>query len=177
MKKLLLIVWLCGSTLALIAQEKVMKITPVKKGEEPQQVMEAIKKDFPEAVSKDLAFLPTKIYGDEWNVEVTGDDVNELNFYEIDLIQGKNHYAAVYNKDGKLLSSKEIIRSESPPSVVNEAIGKFKGWKMDKFHETIRYRNHKTTDTYKIKLHKGAEHKVVFIDPKGEIINTRFVLF
>jgi hypothetical protein len=63
------------------------------------------------------------------------------------------------------------------PSPVRASINKFKGWHVDKVHEILTYRDNKLTDTYRVKLQKGAEHKTVFLDSHGEIINTRFVLF
>jgi len=40
-----------------------LTLRPVKKGEEPKEVMNAIRKDFPKAIVSDLNFLPAKLYG------------------------------------------------------------------------------------------------------------------
>ena len=56
-------------------------------------------------------FLPGKLYGDQWYIDLQSDELNHEDFYQVEIKvkQGNRDYTAVYNKEGKLLSSKEII--------------------------------------------------------------------
>ncbi len=180
MKKLILAIWLGCWALGAAAQVETLKVTKVKKGDEPQVVVDAIKKDFPDFIANNLSFLPAKLYGEEWNISTEGSTVDtDINFYQITLNQGKgNYYTAVYDKDGNLLSSKQEIDNSKLPKEIAETVNKFisAGWHTDRTHDIIKYKNDKFTRTYKVKLEKGIEHKILFIDPAGNIINTRFTL-
>ena len=43
------------------AQSETLTVKAVKKGEEPKEVMDAIKQDFPKAIVGDLSVLPAKL--------------------------------------------------------------------------------------------------------------------
>jgi hypothetical protein len=175
MKNLTIAVWLICLALGASAQQKTLAIEKVKKGEEPKAVIDAVNKEFPQSITKDLSFLPAELYGQEWNVNVTGDEFEKSVLYQVQIKHGNTDYTAVYDKDGKLLSSKQLIHRAKLPAEVMATIKKFTGWHIDDTHELIKYNGNKTiTDTYKVKLEKGVEHKIVFLDPKGNIINTRF---
>jgi hypothetical protein len=175
MKKIILVIWLACWVLGTAAQEKKAVITPVKKGEEPQAVMDALKKDFPNTMVENLSFLPRKLYGEEWNIFIEGDENADPSFFEVRVKKENEFYTAVYNKSGKLLSSKHIIQNAALPKEVLETVKKFAGWHMDKVQEIIEYRNNDLTNVYKIKLQQGMKHKNVFINAKGEIVNERIV--
>ncbi|GAB3220597.1 hypothetical protein GCM10027423_52420 [Spirosoma arcticum] len=57
-------IWAKGSTV-----DKTVTITHVKKGEQPQAVLDALRKDFANTTIKDTAFLPGTLYGMEWSVQ------------------------------------------------------------------------------------------------------------
>ncbi len=178
MKKLTLIIGLLCLTIGVIAQQEQLTVTKVKHGEEPKVVMSAIKNDFPNAVSKNFSFLPAKLYGKEWNVQLEGDALENATYYLVGIKAGKTEYTAVYDKDGKLMSSKQVIENAKLPRPVNETIKKFEGWHIDAATELIKYNGAKTiTDIYKIKIQKGAEHRVIFLDPEGHIHEAAFALF
>lgn len=176
MKKLILALALMCVTLGVMAQQQKLTITKVKKGEEPKAVMDAIQRDFPKAVSKDLSFLPARLYGEEWNIELEGDQLDEVKYYQISIKDENTDYTAVYNGNGKLLSSKQIIEDEPLPPAVSESIKKFKGWHIDKTFEIIRYNGKKVSDIYRVKIQKGAEHKFIYLDANGNIIDSRIAL-
>lgn len=174
MKKLIIAIWL-GYALGAAAQET-MTITQVKKGDEPQAVMDAIKTDFPQSVQKELAYLPGKLYGREWNVTRDGEQLDNLTFFQVRIKQGNTNYTAVYDKDGKLLSSMHVVEPAKMPVQVQATVKKYAGWHVDSSSEQIKYNGKTTTDVYKIKLQKGVEHKVIFVDPTGNVVNTRFAI-
>lgn len=176
MKKTILAIWLMCLALGVMAQEKKLTVTKVKKGDEPQAVMDALKQDFPKAITKDLSFLPSKLYGEEWNVQLEGDEINTPNFYQVSIKQGNRDYTAIYDKNGTLLSSKEVIRNSPLPPKVAATVKTFAGWHVDKVHEIIKYKGKTGDNFYRVKLQKGAEHKIVYLDRDGNIIDTRFAL-
>lgn len=178
MKKSVLIIILLCLAMGAIAQQEQLTITKVKHGEEPKAVMNAIKSDFPNSVSRNFAFLPAKLYGKEWNVQLEGDAMESATYYQALIKSGKTEYTAVYDKDGKLMSSKYVIENAKLPKPVNETIKKFEGWHIDAATELIKYNGAKTiTDTYKIKIQKGIEHRVIFLDPEGHIHEAAFAFF
>lgn len=159
------------------AQEKKITIKHVEKGQEPAAVMEALKKDFPGFIVDDLSFLPGKLYGDEWNVQVSGDGEMESTYYNVRVKEGNRTFTGVYDKNGKLLSSKQLMDYATLPKPVQDAVSKYADWHVDHAHEYIKYNSRKSTDVYRVKLQKGGAHKFLFIDPTGKIQNTRFTLF
>ena len=172
MKTKFLTLWLVCWALGAMAQEEILAITPVKKGDEPKVVMDAIKTDFPNGISKDLAFLPAKLYGKEWNAQLAGNNDEDIQFYQVLIAEKDVQYTAVYNKDGKQLSSKEMIKTSRLPSSVIATVKKFSDWKMIESHEVIKTKGSKARVYYKVKLQKGVEHKSVFIDPQGNILSS-----
>lgn len=176
MKRIALVFLLACWALGASAQEKRLTVEKVKKGEEPEKVMEAIKTDFPGAITKDLSFLPAKLYGEEWNVDLQGDEVNDVKYYQVDIKAENRDYTAVYDAKGDLLSSKQVIHNAKLPPPINEALKKFQGWHIDKSHEIIKYSGKHSSDTYRVKMQKGGQHKNVYLDANGNIINTKFSL-
>lgn len=178
MRKIFLALWLGCWVLGAAAQEKTAVIRPVKKGEEPKAVMDALKKDFPNTVVESLSFLPSKLYGEEWNITVEGQENIEPTYYQVYIKKEKENYTAVYDKSGKLLSSKHIIEDASLPKPVNETVKKFAGWHVDKAQEIIEYKSkgNEFSNLYKVKLQQGAKHKVLFVNPNGEIVKDRIAI-
>jgi|GEM_PF-1909929 len=172
MKIKFLTAWLVCWALGAMAQEEMLTITPVKKGDEPKAVLDAIKTDFPSAVAKDLSFLPSKLYGKEWNVQLAGSTDEDIQFYQVQIAEKDVLYTAVYDKDGKLLSSKEMIKTSRLPSAVVASVKKFSDWKMIESHEVIKTKGSKARLYYKVRLQKGMEHKNVFLDPQGNILSS-----
>jgi hypothetical protein len=172
MKIKFLTLWLVCWALGAMAQEEMLTITPVKKGDEPKAVLDAIKTDFPNAVANDLSFLPSKLYGSEWNVQLASNTDEDIQYYQIQVIEKNVHYTAVYDKDGKLLSSKETIKTHQLPSAVVASVKKFSDWKMIDSHEVIKTKGSKARLYYKVRLEKGKGHKNVFLDPQGNILSS-----
>ncbi|MFM7327209.1 MAG: hypothetical protein ACKO3B_00605, partial [Bacteroidota bacterium] len=86
-------------------------------------------------------------------------------------------FTGVYDKNGKLLSSKQMMDYASLPKPVHDAVKQYADWHVDHAHEYIKYNARKSTDVYRVKIQKGGSHKFLFIDPTGKIQNTRFTLF
>ena len=117
------------------------------------------------------------MYGEEWNVQLEGDQLLRASFYQVEIKDGNRDYTAVYDETGKLLSSKQLIHGVKLPAELTKTLSKFAGWHVDETHELIKYNGKKSSDIYKVKLQKGAEHKIVYLDAMGNIVNTRFTVF
>ena len=177
MNKLFLTLLITMLSFAGWSQEQRLQIQKVKKGEEPPAVMDAVRAQFPEAIVDQLSYLPYKLYGEEWNVRVDGTPLEDVSLYKVHIKQDQKEFNGVYDKNGKLLSSQTFVDFAALPADVRASLDKFKDWHVDHAHEYIQYNGKKTSDTYRVKLQKGAEHKILFMDPQGNIRNTRVTLF
>jgi hypothetical protein len=177
MKKLLMSLFIALVSLAGWSQEQRLQIQKVKKGEEPPAVMDAVRAQFPDAIVNQLSYLPYKLYGEEWNVRTEGVPLDDISLFRVHLKQGEKEFTGVYDKNGKMLSSETFVDFAALPADVQSSLKKFKDWHVDHAHEYIQYNGKKTSDTYRVKLQKGAEHKIIFMDPQGNIRNTRITLF
>lgn len=139
--------------------------------------MDAVRAQFPDAIVNQLSYLPYKLYGEEWNVRTEGVPLDDISLYRVHLKQGEKEFTGVYDKNGKMLSSDTFVDFAALPPEVQNSLKKFKDWHVDHAHEYIQYNGKKTSDTYRVKLQKGAEHKIIFMDPQGNIRNTRVTLF
>jgi len=171
---MLFLAWLtCGLAIAQnTVQDKTVIIKSVKKGEEPQQVMSALKQDFPDAIMKDIAYLPLALYGQEWTVNETDNtDMNtDIEYYQITMHGKGIKYTAVYNKNGKLLTYKETINQTRLPEAVTKALGmSFPDWKVVGDQERLKYSKDQSI-VYKVELAKGKSREKVFLDDYGKIL-------
>ncbi|GAB3926612.1 PepSY-like domain-containing protein [Larkinella terrae] len=153
-------------------EDQSVTITHVKKGEEPQQVMDAVKADFPNSIVTDVAFLPHALYGHEWAVsENKNTDENiEMLYYRVAANSPTLNYTAVYNKDGKLLSFKEIVKQALLPDAVTKTISnQFADWKIVGDQERIQY-GKSSSNYYRVELAKGKAREKVFFDSNGTVL-------
>jgi hypothetical protein len=170
MKKLLLIMELLVLCLTCRAQIEKVVLTPVKKGEEPQVVLDSIKKAFPDPISRTLSILPAKTYGKEWNVEISEASAEMTpEYYEVYIKGEKGNYTAVYDKSGNLLKVKQVIKNTELPEKIKTILDtKYAGWKIVGNEE--RFTNAKKAIVqYKVILKKGLISKAVFFDSEGNI--------
>ncbi|MBT1697300.1 hypothetical protein KK083_10460 [Fulvivirgaceae bacterium PWU4] len=176
MKKLMVFVMmLMTAVLAMAQTTETLTLRPVKKGEEPKQVMDAIRADFPQAIVKDLSFLPGKLYGEMWSVTLTGDRESDLpDVYQVTLKDGHETYRAVYNNQGKLVSSKTVITSAQLPEAVVKSISTaYPGWKIVQDREKIQYKNGNLKEAFRVMLQENKKVKHVFVDGGGNILKER----
>ncbi|HEY9004897.1 MAG TPA: hypothetical protein VIM75_02125 [Ohtaekwangia sp.] len=176
MKKLIsLMLGLCLITMAWAqVEEETVRITPVKKGDEPKAVMDAIHTDFPNALSTNLNFLPLKLYGEQWNVQTDGTaPASGSAFYQVNVREQNQSFKAVYDKNGKLQHSKVMIKQAELPEAVVAAISKaHPGYKIVRDVEKITSdRAGNVNVVYHVTIRK--EHNLshgIFVDPTGKIL-------
>lgn len=167
---------LCLAIGAWAQSTETVTITPVKKGEEPQAVMDAIRNDFPQAIVTELNFLPTVLYGEQWNVRTDGVAAKnaDTQYYQVNIREGDQHYKAVYDKEGNLHYSKQIIKhAELPKAVVDAVAAAHPDYKIINDREKITSdADGKLNIVYHVTIQK-KEHGILrgmFVDPSGKII-------
>lgn len=167
---------LCLAIGAWAQSTETVTITPAKKGEEPQAVMNAIHSDFPQAVVTDLGFLPSVLYGEQWNIRTDGVAATntDMQYYQVNIREGNNRYKALYDKEGKLQASKQIIKhAELPQTVINAVAKAHPDYKIINDREKITSdATGKLNVVYHVTIQK-KEHGVLrgmFIDPAGKVI-------
>ncbi|HKZ38139.1 MAG TPA: hypothetical protein VJ184_10830 [Chryseolinea sp.] len=153
-------------------QSETLTIKAVKKGEEPEKVMDAIKADFPKAIVTDLSILPAKLYGEYWSVSLNdnlGGKTPDL--YLVNLKETNEVYKAVYDKDGKIKSSKLIIKQAQLPADVTSTIAiKYPDWTIIKDLEKITNKEGKIKEVYHVGIEKNKMHRSLFLDSGGKLI-------
>ncbi len=156
---------------AQIASET-LTIKPVKKGEEPKEVMEAIKQDFPKAIVQNLSILPAKLYGEYWSV-YRDDNLSGKTpaFYVVYLKETNELYRALYDKHGNIKSSKFIIKQAQLPKEVTSTVAKkYPDWKIINDLEKITSKDGKTKEVYHVGIEKNKMHRSLFLDNSGKLI-------
>lgn len=160
------------------AQTETLTLKAVKKGEEPAAVMNAIKHDFPKAIVDDLRLLPAKLYGEQWSVNLQGDlGGNAPDSYLVNMKIGNENYKAVYDKAGKLISSKTIIKEAALPSEITKTISsKYPSWKIENDRERISYKKGSLKEAYHVQIHQSNRHRSLFFDGTGKILKDKLMV-
>ncbi|GAB4048944.1 hypothetical protein [Spirosoma litoris] len=165
--------WLGASYAQEPLVNRTVTITQVKKGEEPQQVMAALKQDFPSAIMKDIFYLPVILYGQEWAVseqDETNGDNSEIEYYQVTMTGNGIKYTAVYDKTGKLISYKETINQTRLPGVVISSLERqFPNWRIIGDQERLTF-SKKRSIVYRVELANGKKREKVFLDDYGKVL-------
>lgn len=173
MKKLIpIIIYLAASAVFTNGQTKILTLKASRKGEAPDVVMEAIKKNFPTAIVGDLEILPSKLYGEQWSVDFQDNSKGIApGFYLVKLKDLKEHFKAVYDQDGKLLFSKTtIIESKLPMKVTSAIASRYPGWVIVNTIEKITTEENLVKEVYHVEVQKDQLFKTLFFDNNGNIV-------
>lgn len=177
MKKLTLFLVCAVAGVVAYAQSSTETFTAkaVKKGEEPQAVMDAVKKDFPKAIVGDLNVISPKLYGEQWSInfdDKTNGSAPE--YYHVMLKEGNAQYAAYYNKAGKLISSKTYLNNEQLPTEITSAItSKYPDWTIIKDSEKMTYKEGSMKEAYRVVIQKDKMHRSLLMDGNGKIVKDK----
>jgi hypothetical protein len=149
-----------------------LTLTAVKKGEGPKEVMDAIKKDLPKAIVGDLDFLPAKLYGENWSVNLEDNlDGAQPDTYHVTLKEANQRYEAVYDKSGNILSSKSVIdKAKLPNELAATVSNKYPGWKIIKSREKITAKAGVVKGAYHVEIKKDKMYRSLFLDTSGKMI-------
>jgi hypothetical protein len=172
MKKL---IFFCLSLLVITAaqaQTETLTLRAVKKGEEPKEVMDAIKQDFPNAIVRDLSMLPGKLYGERWSLSFDDRLDGALpDFYLVNLKEGSETYKAVYDKAGNIKSSKFIInQAQLPKEVTSTIAAKYPDWTIIRDREKITYNEGTVKDAIHVEIQKDKMYRSLFLDNNGKLL-------
>lgn len=169
------IIFFCLSLLAITAaqaQSETLTLKAVKKGEEPKEVMDAIKQDFPKAIVRNLNILPGKLYGERWSLSFDDKlDGVTPDFYLVNLREDNETYKAVYDKDGKLKSSRFIINQAQLPKEITSAIAaKYPDWTIIRDREKITYNEGIVKEAVHVEIQKDKMYRSLFLDSSGKLL-------
>ncbi|GAB3011924.1 hypothetical protein [Spirosoma pulveris] len=169
------LVLFCLTSEAVLAQgtgDKFITITRVKKGEEPQEVMTAVKNDFPDVIVKDISFLPKALQDREWAVqEVDNSGSSDVRFYNVQASSDNMKFDATYDRTGKLLSYKETLNQAAlPESVMKTLNEQFSDWRVLGNQERFTLNPKTTKVVYRVELAKDKAGKHVFLDDNGKVL-------
>ena len=173
MKKLVLLcTYLMAANMLAYCQTKILNLKAVRKGEEPKEVMKAIQRNFPKALVEDLQILPAKLYGEHWRVDFQDDSKSTSpEYYLVNLKDEKEHFKAVYDSSGKLLSSKTtIIESKLPMKVTSAIASRYPGWVIVNTIEKITTEENSIKEVYHVEVQKDQLFKTLFFDKNGNIV-------
>jgi hypothetical protein len=175
--KNLIVCCLClaaGSVMAQVNSET-LTLKAVKKGEEPEQVMKAIQEHFPKAVVSDLSFLPAKLYGEQWSVNLE-DDSNgtPADLYQVSGKEGNERFKAVFDASGKEISSMRIINQAQLPTEVASAIAeRYPSWKVVDDQEKVTYQHGRLKEAYHVRIQENKTTRSLLIDNDGKIVKDK----
>ncbi len=176
MKKLLTSV---AMTLAIVttihAQSAQVKIK-VKEAEIPVSVVESFKKDFAGGQAQEWDIVPAAIVGEEY--VVTGYDNldgEKPTSYAVILKGTNTRGEALYDKNGKLKYSKEVIKDTALPVAIRNAVmEKYPGFAFIKDQETIK-EGRSNFIHYRVVISKDKEKKALAVNENGKILREKRV--
>jgi hypothetical protein len=171
MKKIVTTVALAFTVIASpFAQDAQIKIK-ARESEIPVQIVESFKKDYKGAESTEWAIVPAVLVGKEYVVSGY-DDLNgeKPTSYEV-TVKGDNVKSrAVYDKNGILRYSREVITNTVlPAAVTTSVLKKYPGYTIVKDQEIIRQGKTKLSH-YKVTIERGKQKRTLAVDPSGKIL-------
>ena len=141
------VIFMLAITLSASAQTKAPKPASPKA---PQAVLEAFKKQYPNATLK----------------TVSSEKEGGRTVYEIESMDGPQRRDLLYEADGKVISTEELIATSQLPKAVTDALAA-------KFPKAPLVSAEKLTDKngmrYEVVLKVNGKNKEVEIDPSGKI--------
>jgi hypothetical protein len=142
-----------------------------KEAEVPIRIVEAFKADYKGQEATEWAILPAGLVGQEYVVSGYDDLKGEKpTSYEV-VVRGSNvKERAIYDQNGKLLYSKELITDATLPSAVRKAVNsKYPGFIVMKDQEVIRQGKSKIIH-YRVIVAKDKEQRFLAVDDSGKIL-------
>ena len=157
------------------AQNAQVKIK-VKESEIPVSVIESFKKDFGGGHAEEWTIVPATIVGEEYVVSGYDNlDGEKPTSYAV-IVRGTNTKAeAVYDQNGKLKYSKEVIKDTALPIAIRNAVtDKYPGFALISDQETIK-EGRTNFIHYRVIIEKGKEKKALAVNASGKILREKKV--
>ncbi len=131
-------------------QAPVPKKAPAAKPKAPQAVLDAFRKQYPNATIK----------------SVSGEKEGGRTVYEIESMDGAQRRDLLYESDGKVISTEELIPTAQLPKAVSDAVAA-------KYPKAPIVSAEKLTDKdgmrYEVVVKVGGKNKSIEIEPSGKI--------
>jgi hypothetical protein len=142
----------------------------------PPAVQEAVRKDFPKAVSEQVWAAPLWVYYADWQAGPLNrgdwpDTAGQPEVYAFELSKGRSRLEAVYNKEGGQLQVKEVLRdSRLPRQVPAYIVRHYKGYailtgKIKRILSPGDFQHY-----YEVWITQGKIRKRLFFDGEGAFI-------
>ncbi len=176
MKKIITTIAMAFTVMAIAHAQNAEIRIKAREAEIPVVVVESYKNDFKGTTNEEWMIVPAALIGEEY--VVTGfDNLNgaKPTLYTV-TIKGKNVKGeAVYDKEGKLLHFKEVIKDTAlPANVRNAVVTKYPGYTFIKDLETIK-EGKSNFIHYKVVIEKGKEKMALAVDASGKILREKKV--
>ncbi|MDO8994368.1 MAG: hypothetical protein Q7U83_14970, partial [Daejeonella sp.] len=122
-------------------------------------------------ISQTLTKITSRTYGKQWNVEISpASEQQDPLYYEVNITNNEGRYKAIYNSKGNLMRIKQVLKKDSLPEPVNEAIqSRYNGWSLVDKEERIENNGRRVETEYKVLLKKGMIKKAVYLDESGKV--------
>ncbi|MBP1165292.1 hypothetical protein JOE44_002176 [Chryseobacterium sp. PvR013] len=144
----------------------------------PNLVNQNFVNEYPSVVNVVWRGYPKQANNAEWyeyNPSMQSSRSSE--YYIAEFTDAKSHLKAVYSKDGKKISVREMVNSDVPDPI-SYALrnGDYSDWKIAREKEVIyRDTTMKPMKVYKIKVKKGASERELFYSTDGELLKDRVI--
>jgi hypothetical protein len=153
-----------------VAQTAQIKIK-AREAEIPVKIVESFKRDYKGVEHAEWAIVPAVLVGEEYVVSGY-DNLNgeKPTSYEVSIKGANVKSRAIYDKNGILKYSREVITDTALPLAVRDAISKkYPGFAVLKDQEVVRQGKSKVIH-YKVVTEKGTEKMTLAVDPSGKIL-------
>ena len=173
MKKLIVIAILFAGLGSLVAQDtETLVIRKVEKKAVPGAVIASVETEYPQGIVEIWEAIPVEIFNSYYVVSERSNlkEGERVDHYQVTLKSDGLKTVAVYDAEGKLVQSREVINdARLPKSISSAIITNYPGWRIVGDKEVIR-ESENVEETYKVQLSKGKEKMTLIMDPDGKVL-------
>ncbi|WP_333821006.1 hypothetical protein [Ohtaekwangia sp.] len=157
------------------AQSGAVRIRAVE-AEIPVNVIESFRRDFKGGEGEEWSILPVKLVKEEYVISGYDNTTGEKpSFYSVRIKGSQVHREALYDTNGRLLRMKETVKDTELPVQVRNALEKSNPGYSIVYDEMIK-EGKSTVTFYRIMIVKGAQKKVITIDPNGDHLKEKKII-
>jgi hypothetical protein len=170
---------LIAATILLVAFESAMAqdtetlvIKKIEKKAVPGEVIASVEKEYPEGIVELWEAIPVKAFESYYVVSEKNDlSLGEkLEYYQVTMKGKHSRTYAVYDANGNLIHSREIIKdTELPESIRTTIVSNYPGWKIIGDKEVIR-EGEGSMDTFKVELSMKKEKRTLIMNKEGKVL-------
>ena len=173
MKKLIVVVILFVAFQNAWAQDsETLVIKKIEKRTVPAAVITSVEKEYPEGIVELWEAIPVKAFESYYVVSETNDMYigEKPEYYQVTMKGTHSKTYAVYDANGNLIHSREIIKDTALPEAIRTTIvTDYPGWRITGDKEVIR-EGDGVHNTYKVELSKSKERRTLITDEEGQVL-------